>query len=252
MSNRFSRIKKMDMHSHIGKWGEPFNIEADATYLVNQMEKFNIEKTVLCAPGPDSNNETLEAFKLYPDKFLPVAWIDCSRGKVAYDELEHLIRDEKFEGGKIQSLFDGYAADAACVDPVAEICEYYHKPFYVHSGHEPFALPWQIGLLAERHPKLRIAMLHMGHGHGIYVAAALEMAKRYKNIWLETSGTSMSAQIRHAYESVDPDRIMFGIDTPFHEPTVEILKTMDCGIDEKGLNKIFYENAKRFLEMTEV
>lgn len=35
-------------------------------------------------------------------------------------------------------------------------------------------------------------MIHMGHAHGVYVDAAITMARRYENIWLETSGTSMS------------------------------------------------------------
>lgn len=70
---------------------------------------------------------------------------------------------EHFAGAKLQPLFDGYTADAPCVDPVAEICEAYGKPLFVHSGHPPFSLPWQIGLLAERHPKLPMVMIHMGH-----------------------------------------------------------------------------------------
>ena len=244
----FSKFQKIDMHSHIGKRGAPFFIEADADYLIHQMDTYNIEKTVICSTSSEDHHEVIDAFNRYPDKFIPVARIDCSQGRKCYDELEHLLRDEHFQGGKIQSLFDGYAADAPCVDPAAEICDAYNVPFYVHSGHEPFSLPWQIGLLAERHPKLKIVMLHMGHGHGIYVDAAIAMAKRYKNIWLETSGTSMSCQIKNAYLNVDPERIMFGLDTPFHEPSVEIQKVQACGIEEKGITDIFYNNAKKFLQ----
>lgn len=245
----FATFKKIDMHSHIGTWGVPFNIHIDAQNLVHQMEEYNIVKTVLCSSNSSNNKETLQAYRQYPTAIIPIARIDCSKGKKAYDELEHYIRDEHFEGGKIQSLFDGYAADAPCVDPAAEICAYYGKPFFVHSGHAPFSLPWQIGLLAERHPTLKICMLHMGHGNGIYVDAALTMAKRYSNIWLETSGTSMSVQIRNAYENVAQNKIMFGLDTPFHAPSVEIQKIQACGIDEEGMNRIFYKNACEFMNI---
>lgn len=243
----FKRYKKIDMHSHIGKRGEPFNIEADKNYLIREMDTYNIEKTVICSTNAFDHSEVIDAYNSYPDRFIKVARIDCSKGKETYDLLEHLLRDEKFMGAKIQALFDGYASDAPCVDVACEICEQYNVPFYVHSGHEPFSLPWQIGLLAERHPKLKIVMLHMGHGHGIYVDAAIKMAKRYENIWLETSGTSMSVQIKNAYENVDRERIMFGIDTPFHEPSVEIQKIMASGIDEKGIMDILYNNAYKFL-----
>ena len=88
----------------------------------------------------------------------------------------------------------------------------------------------------------------MGHGNGIYVAAALEMARRYKNIWLETSGTSMTAQIENAYKTVDPQRIMFGLDLPFHAPSVEIQKTMACQLPDEAKADIFCNNAKKFMD----
>ena len=56
-------------------------------------------------------------------------------------------------------------------------------------------------------------MIHMGHAHGVYVDAAITMAKKYDNIWLETSGTSMSVQIANAYNTVGHEKVMFGIDS---------------------------------------
>ena len=248
--NKFGKFKKIDAHTHIGAFGSPFNINFDAERLERQMTEYNIEKTVLCPSSAYTNEETLAAYKVLPDKIIPLMWINCAQGQPAYDLLEHYIRDEHFAGAKLQSLFDGYAADAPCVDPVAEICEKYGKPLFIHSGHEPFALPWQIGLLAERHPKLQVVMIHMGHAHGVYVDAAITMGKRYDNIWLETSGTSMSCQIKNAYETVGKDRVMFGIDSPFHHPSVEIQKVAACGLDDNSLEDIFYNNAKKFLKIS--
>ena len=247
ITSDFSKFKKIDAHSHIGTFGSPFNIHFNADLLLKQMEEFNIEKTILCSDGPHTNEETVAAFKAHPDKIIPLMWINCAEGKPAYDALEHYIRDERFAGAKLQSLFDGYCADDPCVDPVAEICEKYGKPLFIHSGHPPFSLPWQIGLLAERHPHLPIVMIHMGHAHGVYVDAAITMAKKYDNIWLETSGTSMSVQIANAYNTVGHEKVMFGIDSPFHAPAVEIQKIMACGVDDEGLENIFYHNAAKFM-----
>ena len=207
-SNTFARFKKIDAHTHIGAFGSPFNIHFDTERLLQQMEAYNIEKTILVASGPHTNEDTAAAFRAEPQKIIPLMWINCAEGKEAYDALEHYIRDEHFAGAKLQPLFDGYTADAPCVDPVAEICEAYGKPLFVHSGHPPFSLPWQIGLLAERHPKLPMVMIHMGHAH---------------------------------------ERVMFGIDSPFHHPTVEIQKVMACGVDDEGLENIFYNNAAKFM-----
>ena len=248
MSNEFTHFEKIDMHSHIGAVGEPFNINQDAEKMLEVMKEYNISKSLICSVSDDLNLTVKAAAEKYPQQLIPIARINCSKGKPAYDMLEHLIRNCGFKGGKIQSLFDGYAADSSCVDPAAEILEQYGLPFFVHSGHAPFSLPWQIGLLAERPPRLKICMLHMGHGNGIYVAAALEMARRYKNIWLETSGTSMTAQIENAYKTVDPQRIMFGLDLPFHAPSVEIQKTMACQLPDEAKADIFCNNAKKFMD----
>ncbi len=88
----------------------------------------------------------------------------------------------------------------------------------------------------------------MGHGHGIYVDAALTMARRYDNIWLETSGTSMSAQIYNAYKTVSNEKVMFGLDFPFHAPEVEIQKILSCDFTEADYENIFYNNAKKFMD----
>ena len=42
---------------------------------------------------------------------------------------------------------------------------------------------------------------------------------------------------------------MFGIDTPFHHPTVEMQKVITSGLDEKGIEDVFYNNAKEFLRI---
>ena len=39
---------------------------------------------------------------------------------------------------------------------------------------------------------------------------------------------------------------MFGTDTPFHHPSVEIQKVLVSGADEEGLQRIFYDNARDF------
>ena len=249
ITSDFSKFKKIDAHSHIGTFGSPFNIHFNADLLLKQMEEFNIEKTILCSDGPHTNEETVAAFQAHPDKIIPLMWINCAEGKPAYDALEHYIRDEHFAGAKLQSLFDGYCADDPCVDPVAEICEKYGKPLFIHSGHPPFSLPWQIGLLAERHPHLPIVMIHMGHGNGMYVQAAIDMAKKYSNLYLETSGMPMHTKIKEAYEQVGSDRIMWGLDAPFHHPTVEMQKAIVSGLSDKQLEDVFYNNIKKLLKL---
>ena len=120
---------------------------------------------------------------------------------------------------------------------------------FIHCGHPPYSLPWQIALLAERHPHVPMVMLHMGHGHGVYIDGAIKMAQKFDNLFLETSGMPMGCQVKNAYENVGSERVMFGIDSPFHHPTVEIQRILSCGLNDAQLEDVFYNNAARLMKL---
>ena len=67
----------------------------------------------------------------------------------------------------------------------------------------------------------------------------LKMARRYPNIYLKCRVCLCIQKIKEAYDTVGHDRIMFGTDTPFHHPTVEMQKVLMCGVDEQGLRRYF-------------
>ena len=135
------------------------------------------------------------------------------------------------------------------LDPIMEGAKEFNIPVFIHSGHPPYSLPWSIALLAERFPEVKTVMIHMGHGHGVYIDAALKMARRVPNIYLEMSGMPMSVKIKEAYDTVGNDRIMFGTDMPFHHPSVEIQKVLTSGADEKEFEDIFYNNAAKLMNL---
>ena len=247
MISDFSRFRKIDAHSHIGRFGSPFDVNFDAAMLAGQMREYHIEKTILCPAAASLNSELLDTFRAMPDKVIPLFWVNANLGAPAYEELERYLRDHHFAGVKMQPLFDGFTADSPAVDPVMEIARQYRKPVFIHCGHPPFSLPWQIGLLAERHPDIPIVMIHMGHGHGVYIDASITMARKFDNLFLEVSGMPMGCQIRNAYLTVGAERVMFGIDSPFHHPSVEIQRVLSCGLDDDQLENVFYRNAAKFM-----
>ena len=59
----------------------------------------------------------------------------------------------------------------------------------------------------------------------------------------------MGCKIAEAYKTVGTDRIMFGIDSPFHHPSVEIQKVRTSGLTEKEQEDVFYNNAKKLLKL---
>ena len=131
--------------------------------------------------------------------------------------------------------------------PIVELAGKERIPVAIHSGHPPFSLPWSIGELAEMYPEVRIVMLHMGHAHGVYIQAAINTAKKYDNIILETSGVSMHSKIKEAVERVGEGRVVFGSDYPFHDYSVELQRVRAARLTEHELSLVMHENAKRLL-----
>ncbi|MBQ3893498.1 MAG: amidohydrolase family protein [Desulfovibrio sp.] len=246
-ANIFAQFKKIDAHSHVGRFGSPFDVDFDASRLAAQMDGYNIEKTILCPAGAHLNEELLAAWKAMPERIAPLCWVNANLGQDAYDMLEHYLRDEGFAGVKMQPLFDAFTADSPAVDPIIDIARACGRPVFIHCGHPPFSLPWQIGLLAERHPDVPMVMIHMGHGHGVYIEGSINMALKYDNLFLEVSGMPMGCQIKNAYEKVGAERVMFGIDSPFHHPSVEIQRVLSCGLGDAQLEDVFYRNAAKFM-----
>ena len=216
-------MKKIDAHTHIGNFGGWAGLSFTKERLIEQMDEFEVEKTFLCPSNFQNNDDVVDAVQAYPDRIVPFVWVNPALDDVE-KKLEKYINQEGFKGIKMQPLFDSFVADDPVVYPVMDFARAYNIPVFIHCGHPPFSLPWSIALLAEQYPDVKVTMIHMGHGHGVYIDASLKMARRYNNLYLEMSGMPMGSKIKEAYETVGSDRIMFGIDSPFHHPTVEINK----------------------------
>ena len=241
-------MKKIDAHSHLGVFGGWAGVNFNTDELLKQMDEYEIEKTFLTASSFQTNDEVAAAYKQYPDKIVPFVWVNPALDDVP-KKLDRYINELGFKGIKMQPLFDAFVADDPVVYPVMDFAREHKVPVFIHCGHPPFSLPWSIALLAEQYPDVPVTMIHMGHGHGVYIDASIKMAKRYPNLYLEMSGMPMGSKIKEAYETVGADRIMFGIDSPFHHPTVEIQKVLTSGLDEKQQEDVFYNNAKKLLKL---
>ncbi len=234
-------MKIIDGHAHIGYIGGWADVGITGEQLIAQMDRFGIEKTVLCH---EDNQVTLDMMRKYPGRIIGAVYVN-PLNQSTVDSMENYF-EKGFKAVKLNPLRHAYCADSEALDPVLHKAEKAGVPVCIHSGHPPYSLPWQIGLLAERHPDVKVMMIHMGHGHGVYIDAALKMARRYPNIFLEMSGMPMPSKILEAYETVGNDRIMFGTDTPFHDPSVELQKVLVSGADETGIRRILYDNAAAF------
>jgi predicted TIM-barrel fold metal-dependent hydrolase len=236
-------MKKIDAHAHVGYFGSWCDVGLTAGEMVAAMGDYEIEKSIISYPD---NNVTLAALAEYPDRFAGLAWMDPNRERAAED-FAALADRHNLAGLKLHPLFNAYTANDPVVFPLIEEARRRNLPVFIHSGHPPFSLPWSIGQLAEEYPDVRIVMIHMGHGHGIYIQAAIDVAAKHDNIWLENSGMPMHTKIREACVRVGGERLFWGSDAPFHHYAVEILRTEVSGLSESQLENVFYNNIRKFM-----
>lgn len=244
MLDRIKKFKKIDAHSHVGWFGGWSNVGITPEEMIAQMDEYNIEKTVI---STYPIQESLDAVDKYPDRLIGAAWVNPNEPG-CLDQVRNAVEDHGFRAIKLHPLFHSYLPNDESVFPIARLAKEYDIPLMFHTGHPPFSLPWSVAQLADIFPGINMVMIHMGHGNGMYVQAALDMAKKYPNLYMETSGMPMHTKIKEAYE-IDSERIMWGLDAPFHHPTVEMQRTIVSGLTDSQLEDVFYNNCKKLLKL---
>ena len=157
-------MKKIDAHAHIGEIGGWANVAATPQQLLELMDMYEIEKTVICS----QNNEAVyRAISEWPDRFAGAVYVNPLKENCTQLLMQYL--EKGFQAVKLNPLRHAFVADDVCVDPIMEMAEHYQVPVCIHCGHPPYSLPWSIALLAERFPNVKVMMIHMGHGHGVYI-----------------------------------------------------------------------------------
>lgn len=236
-------MKIIDAHTHLGSWGYPFNVANTIEEFIALMDEFTVEKA-FCS-NPD-NKLVEDAVKQYPDRIVGQAWEDPYKGKAAVDHLHYAVMELGFKSLKLHPLVNGFLPYDPMVFPLMEEVQNLNIPVFVHSGHAPYSLPWQIGQLAEEFPDIRFVLVHMGHGHGVYIQSALDVACKLPNVYLETSGMPMHTKIKEAFDMLGDDKVMYGSDVPFHHPSVELQRMKVAGLTDAQMQKLFYDNAANF------
>lgn len=242
----FEGIPIVDAHTHLGYFGGWANVGINIEELLALNREFNVVHTVLFSLPTQF---TAAATKKYPKQITGYVWLNPYDGEKAVNELSSAVSDWGCKGVKLHPLFQAFVADDPIVYPIMDAARKLGVPVAIHSGHPPFSLPWSIGELADVYPDVTIVMLHMGHGHGIYIRAAINTAKRHSNIFLETSGMPMHTKIKEAIETVGEDRVMYGCDIPFHHPSVELQRVKMAGLSEPQLRKLLHDNAVEKLKL---
>lgn len=231
----------VDSHMHVGEF-PMFGVSMDRDGLLAEMRQTEVSTGLVFHP----DNELVHDIIGRTPGLYGLVWANPRRDDMVL-ETRRLLDEpgSKFRGVKLHPLLDGYHPDDPAVHPIVELLIERGLPALIHSGHPIFTLPWSIEELVRRYPEARIILGHMGHGNIVYINAAIDVAERNPNVYLETSGMPMHSKIREAVERAGPDRVLYGSDTPFHHPSVELAKVRVSGLPTDLTDRVLGENGRR-------
>jgi len=240
----WNEFEIVDAHANLRTPTPEFKVGLNTNGLRRLMHEYNYSKAVIMARD---NNMIARAVKNSKELYANV-WVN-PKDKRSIRNAATYLKKKNFIGIKLHPLFDGYTPDSPILYPIAKVAEKMNAPLQIHCGHSPFSLPWSFEPLAKKFPQVKIVLVHMGHGHIVYINGSIEVAARNKNIYLETSGMPMHTKIKEAMELVGKNRVMYGDDAPYGHPSWELEKAKASNLNKHDLQRLLAENAKKLYSL---
>lgn len=261
-SAQFNPERNAKMTKSFGMWQMPSTLHHSMDLFFEEMGACGITMGVL--PGRVSyelGNITCESLRgimeTWPGKFAAFAGVDLLDAPSAFAVIEREVLNGPFAGINVEPM--GYEnpmyADDRRIYPIYERAQEAGIPIMLMTGgfpkaHLSFTHPGHLDTVATDFPQLAIAV---PHGCWPHTREVVQVALRKENIYLSPDIYSMGLPgwqdylfaARHFLQ----DRFMFGSAHPTLPMSgcVEFYKKLD--LPEDILEKIFYRNALRFLDL---
>jgi predicted TIM-barrel fold metal-dependent hydrolase len=208
-----------DCHAGHGQgMSAPWTTFADPQVTLERMAEAGIDRTIVFPIDNETyekpNEEIAEISKRHPGKFIGFAKHDPQTENGRIPEL--LRREVKELGLKGLKLHRLPTRDVLDVVTELGIPVLYHPQRVAN-----------FQMIASEYPQIPFVMAHMGSfGSDQWTEhlAAIDVAKRYPNVYLETSSVLFSKYLRMAVDELGARKIIFGSDGPEVDARVEIHK----------------------------
>ena len=236
---------------------------------IKKMNQHNIKYAVVSGPI-----ESLEIYSKADKRFIP-GYQDNEDTLIPIKQFEEYVKSGKIKVfGEVMAVYKGKTLADTSYQPYLAICEKYGIPVGYHSGGSfpnaqnlgwpkyriKFGDPFLIEDVLVKYPKLKVYLMHAGEN---FYENTLRMMDGYPNLyadlgvemWLHPMTKDFAVKfLKSAKEYGFLDRVMFGSDQMVWPEaitsSINFLNALDF-LTKEEKQKIFYDNAKSFLDIKE-
>ena len=251
VAEKEGKVLVIDCHAHAGiarlsgtgyDLTDPWDAVADPEIILQHAQEAGIDRTVIFPiynkTYEKANEEIAQICRRYPGRFIGFA--------------DH---SPATETGRIRSLMLREYRELALrgvgeleEQPTPELLEVMKElqiPILIHpESVAPF------NEFVPSYPEVNFIVAHLGNDGSENVEehlAAIELAKRYPNVFLDTSDVVITRYLEMAIEELGPQRIVFGSDEPESDCRLEIFKIRNLKLPKEHEEMILGGNMLRLL-----
>lgn len=201
----------------------------------------------------EANRYIYEAWRNHPDRFSPTGWVDPHFGaRRAEEMLRRCLEDYGMHAVKFNGAQNSYPIDDEALMPLYAQVEHAGAGLAFHIGADAydFTHPYRAQKVAERFPRMRIRLVHMGVPASPTLARPASAWRRPAQCDAHRQRVSYLA-VMEAIRKLGPERVCFGSDAPFALPHVERAAYeafLPDVVDAAGRELVMGQNALRFFQ----
>ncbi|MBT3323943.1 amidohydrolase family protein [archaeon] len=231
----------IDCHSHIGYENEYEHQNPEE--LIQKMNEAGIDKSIIFPFAPHTkkgstydDNEKISKICESNSKFIGFGRIN-QLDPNALEEVDHIIK-LKLKGVKFHTSHCNITKAKKILKKLDE-----HKlPLIIHTSHQKCTSPINLRKIKYSGP---IIIAHAGKDH---FKEAINLANEFENIYIDISIVSLG-KVQYIIKNTNPEKILFGSDSPYSHPKIDILKIKYATDDKTIRDQIFSKNIKKILNI---
>ncbi len=229
----------VDAHAHLGvSWPEE-GVRPTVAEAIGMMDRAGVDRACTSASRylrcdlAEGNRVTLEAARAFPDRLIGFVILSPRERQLSLAEADRYLGDEGFRGIKVHRSHNEVAYDDPRYDPLYAKGQEYRVPVLAHT----FG-PAEVKQLVSAACRLPAVSFIVGHSGGYSWADCLEMMASVPNTYLDICAScSDLGRVEAFVDAVGAERVLYGTDNPFLEPShcLAQVRAAEIGESEREL-----------------